>query len=73
MPLLEALKPEGVTLFRDIFKNNNKDLVKDFFSDEFVKKIWPTIKKNLTFNHCVDKAEPLKSVYPTSRKIKDRF
>ena len=47
--LYNALKDEGLELFRDIFNNNNKQLIQKFFTNAIIRKLWPYLEKNLTF------------------------
>ncbi|TNV80378.1 hypothetical protein FGO68_gene1187 [Halteria grandinella] len=60
------LGDDGMKLFKSIFDNNCKQLVKEFFSHPFILKIWKAcIKQNLSFKICFDKEpkEELKVTY----------
>jgi len=48
----EVLGDNGVELYKEIFDNNNKQLVERFFSDCFIKRLWPMIQAELRFEHC---------------------
>jgi hypothetical protein len=39
-PIFLALLDEGITRYKRIFDNNNKQHVTDFFQDSFIKKLW---------------------------------
>lgn len=46
--IYKLLRDDGIDLFKCIFDNNSKEAVEKFFKNEFVKKLWPSILKNLT-------------------------
>ncbi len=45
----EALGKEGLKLFKDIFRNNNRKVVDMFLSHDFIKLIWPVIIQDITY------------------------
>jgi hypothetical protein len=56
--IYQRLGDEGMILYKCIFDNNNKDLVKEFFNDSFIRKLWPMILNNLTAELCFGKTGP---------------
>ena len=54
-PLFRALGHKGLRLYKLIFDNNKKALVKEFFKDKFIKKIWPIMAENVTYKQCFSK------------------
>lgn len=60
---------EGIDLFKCIFDNNSRDTVEKFFANQFVKKLWPTILKNLTKDVVFPKKTPNKEIEMTYREI----
>jgi hypothetical protein len=47
--LYNALKDEGLEIFRDIFSNNNRILIHKFFTNNIIRKLWPYVEKHLTY------------------------
>jgi hypothetical protein len=43
--LCETLGQDGIRVFRDIFANNNSDLVAEFFTNHIMKKLWPQVAR----------------------------
>lgn len=70
-PIFIALQNEGVKRYKCIFDNNNKQMVTDFFQDDFITKLWePVIRPNMTFKHCFEKTEcPNPDIELTYREI----
>ncbi|CDW82964.1 UNKNOWN [Stylonychia lemnae] len=40
-PLFNELDDDTINLFRNVFENNNQGLISSFFSNEFIRKLWP--------------------------------
>ena len=69
-PLYEALGENEIKIFRDIFKNNNQRQIKRFFTDEFIQKLWPAIKKSMQLEHCFKNCNPNDKILNTYSEIK---
>lgn len=41
--IYRLLKDEGMELYKKIFDNNCKEMVRRFFNDDFILKLWPHI------------------------------
>ena len=46
-PLYECLGEKGIRVFRDIFANNNAQLIKEFFTHPIIKRLWPQIASKM--------------------------
>jgi hypothetical protein len=44
----DALKEEGMNLYKKIYDTNNKASVDAFFNDELIKKLWPVVIRSYT-------------------------
>jgi hypothetical protein len=45
--IYQIIGDEGMTIYKKIFDNNNKDLVRQFLNDRFIRRIWPNMIANL--------------------------
>ncbi len=52
LKLYQTLQMDGIETFKEIFRNNNKELIGKFFQHKFIKVIWPIIYKELKYEHC---------------------
>ena len=68
--IYRTLQAKGMQIFKGIFENNSKQLVRDFFSNTFIIKLWPTICENLAFDQCFSSA-PKAEIELTFRAITD--
>ena len=46
----KELGKDGLDLFRWIFADNKKDLVRDFFDQPIVRMLWPLLLDKFSFN-----------------------
>ena len=60
--LYNTLKDEGLQIFRDIFINNNRQLIQKFFTNSIIRKLWPYIQRHLTFQNCFKRSHPCEEV-----------
>ncbi|TNV85932.1 hypothetical protein FGO68_gene15200 [Halteria grandinella] len=63
--LNRVLGKSGLEIFRDIFSNNNKTLINKFFKHSIITRLWPYLRKNLTFAHCFKRSDPPPSIIMT--------
>ena len=56
--LYNTLKDEGLEIFRDIFSNNNRQLINKFFTNKIIRKLWPYLEKHLTYENCFKRSQP---------------
>ena len=66
---LDILGDEGIKYFKLIFDNNNKDLVKNFFEDKFVCRLWKAVQRYYTKEIVFGKNDPHPEINTTFRKI----
>lgn len=58
-PIYQQLGDDGMLLFKQIFDNNNKDLIQQFFTHDLIIKLWNNaIFKYLTYDACFDARGP---------------
>jgi hypothetical protein len=69
----DILGEEGIKLFKGTFKNNNKKSRKAFFKNDFIKKIWPVIKENMTIDDCFQGGQPNEKIYSTYSKCEQEL
>eukprot|EP00347_Sterkiella_histriomuscorum_P015067 403358435 len=67
--LIEDLGEQGLRVYRDIFSNNNRKLVAEFFSDPIIRKLWEFVKKKLTYKMCFKKDAPNFNIILTYQQI----
>lgn len=63
------LKESGMELFKLIFDNNSKDLVKKFFNDSLIRRIWPHILKYLIPDLCFPNGDANMEIEMTFREM----
>lgn len=63
------LKDDGMELFKLIFDNNSKALVKRFFEHPLVRKLWPKILLNLSPDICFGANGPNMEIEMTFREM----
>jgi len=64
---------EGISLFKDIFQNNNKKSIEAFYGHPFIRRLWPTIALNLTYQHCFESGAPNPQIMTTYSKITENM
>lgn len=67
--LCDSVGTEGLQLYRDIFKNNNKKIIAKFFADSLVKKLWVFVQRNLKFKNCFKRCNPNSNIIRTYSTI----
>ena len=67
--LYTTLGKEGLLIFRDIFSNNNRQLIGRFFKNAIIRTLWPYIQRHLTFEHCFKRSTPRESIVMTYVQI----
>jgi len=67
--IYQLLGDEGMRLFKQIFDNNSKELVKEFFEHPFIRMIWPEVVAHLTHQVCFDHNGPNPEIELTFREI----
>ncbi len=65
--LYKVLGDDKIALYKDIFANNNSSTITRFFSDPFIVKLWPLIRKSLKYEDCFGKTEPNSAIFKTYR------
>ena len=68
-PLFKVLGSEGIRIFRGIFRENSKELRDKFFSHQLIEELWPTISKNLSYDHCFGRAPPNPEIMKSYHRI----
>lgn len=58
-----------MTIYKQIFDNNSNKLVKEFFRDDFIRKLWPTITKYMTYQIVFGKKAQNKEIDLTFKEI----
>jgi hypothetical protein len=75
--LYAALSDDGLEIFRDIFSNNNRNLIYKFFTNDIIRKLWPYVGSHLTFENCFKRSAPRDSIKMTyvhiTRTLIDHF
>ncbi len=56
-------------LYKCIFDNNSSQLVKEFFNDGFIRKLWPFVTQYMTYEVVFGKKKPNKDIELTFREI----
>ncbi len=67
--LYNTIKDEGLEIFRDIFSNNNRQLINKFFTNKIIRKLWPYLERHLTFENCFKRSQPRDSIKTTYLQI----
>lgn len=67
--LIDILGDGGLKLYRDIFSNNNRKLVAEFFGDPIIRSLWEFVKPRLTYKMCFKKETPNQSIILTYQQI----
>jgi len=70
-PIYLILGDLGMTRYKCIFDNNNKQLVTEFFQDSFIRRLWDqVIKPNMSYKLCFEKTDrPNPDIQLTYREI----
>jgi hypothetical protein len=63
--LYRCLKRDGLVIFREIFQNNNRRLIAEFFQNKIIRQLWAYIRKNLTFDQCFKRSDPSENIMMT--------
>jgi hypothetical protein len=67
--IYENLGDHGMTMYKEVFDNNNKELVRAFFRDEIIIKLWPVVERHMTERICFEKKPPNPDIELTFREI----
>ncbi len=58
-----------MTMYKEVFDNNNKELVRAFFRDDNIKKLWPAVVKHMNEKVCFEKKPSNPDIELTFREI----
>lgn len=71
--MFNALGEDGITKFRNVFRENTARQVEAFFGSVLIKRLWPLIKENLTMENCFENKNKDISGSAYEAKINPRF
>ena len=65
----DSLGDEGMEIFKKVFDNNNKQMIKKFFENWFVRTLWNLLLKHFSYKNCFEKKGPVKEILQTYKEI----